>query len=115
VPTEALIDTGSDISLFDAELGRALDLRSLGRFGDGGYDIIGIGGGLHRIPSWRVRVRVLGAQDDLALGSLRIGFVPGLAKTVGNLLGRDFLELVDLGLHHYPLPSRCLYLGLARP
>jgi hypothetical protein len=108
VNTEALIDTGADISLFDAELGHAL---SIGSFQEMTYNIIGIGGSLHRIPCWWVPLSVLGPQGDLDLEPLKVGFVPGLAKTVGNLLGRDFLGLVDLGLHHHPLPSRRLYLG----
>jgi hypothetical protein len=110
--TEALVDTGADMSLFDAELGLALSLRARGSLA-GHYNIIGIGGGLHRIPCWWVHLSILGGPETFSLKALKVGFVPGLAKTVGNLLGRDFLELVDLGLHHHPLPSRRLYLGSA--
>ncbi len=110
ITTEALLDTGADISLFDAELALPLRVRFSERWA---YDVIAIGGTVQRIPRSEVHVSVLGVRDDQALvAQIWVGFVAGLAKTVGNLLGRNFLEHVDLGLHHHVFPARRrVYLG----
>ena len=111
VVTEALLDTGASVSLFDAELAAALGLGWLSPQGRYGFDVIGVGGNVRRIPCLYVGLSVIGAPDDLTFTSLFIGFVPHLATSVGNLLGRNLFEMVDFGLHHHVLPSRRLYLG----
>ncbi len=102
----AMLDTGADISLFDAELAAALGLAS-DTTPDYRLTVLGIGGAVRQIDCWRVEVSVL--PEDLRLQtSLVIGLVPRLGKSTGNLLGRDFLESLDFGLRHH---ERRLYLG----
>ena len=99
----AMVDTGAAISLFDAELGRALALTDHERR----LSVRGISGAVRQLAASRLDVVVLPEQLQLH-ASLIVGFVPGLGKTTGNLLRRDFLELVDFGLGHQ---DRLLYLG----
>ena len=104
-----MIDTGAAVSLFDAELGAALNLDADIR-SDRHLDITGIGRKVRRLPCWNLEVSVL--PDELNLRArLLIGLVPQLAKSVGNLLGRDFLETVHFGLNH---GERMLYVGTRR-
>lgn len=98
-----MVDTGVAVSLFDAELGRALALTDHERR----LSVRGISGAVRQLAASRLDVVVLPEQLQLQ-ASLIVGFVPGLGKTTGNLLGRDFLELVDFGLGHQ---DRLLYLG----
>lgn len=102
----AMIDTGAEISLFDLELASALpSLSSIQP--DQHISVLGVGGIARRIPFWNVEVLV--ASLPLRVG-LAIGLVPDLAKSTGNLLGRDFLESVHVGLDQR---NRLLYLGRA--
>ena len=110
VNTEALLDTGASVSLVDAELEPllAIELDSSVE-----ADILGIGGSVRRIRFSLLEVSVLGAPDDQTWkAEIWVGFVPGLAKSVGSLLGRNFFEHFDFGLHHHAFPAhRRLYLG----
>ncbi|MBI4570361.1 MAG: hypothetical protein HY723_00285 [Chloroflexi bacterium] len=102
----AMIDTGAEISLFDLELASALpSLSSIQP--DQHINVLGVGGIARRTPFWNVEVLV--ASLPLRVG-LPIGLVPELAKSTGNLLGRDFLESVHVGLDQR---NRLLYLGRA--
>jgi hypothetical protein len=99
----ALIDTGADVSLFDTELASGLALSAARP--DRRITVSGIGGTTRHIPFWRVTI----SPAVLPIGvDLLVGFAPGLAKSTGNLLGRDFLESLHFGLDHR---SRLLYLG----
>lgn len=102
----ALIDTGASISLFDEGLCSVLDLDSVP---DERMTIVGLDGRARRVPRWKLDV--IAFPEDLELAaSLLVGFLPGLARSTGNLLGRDFLEAVHFGLNH---SRRTLYLGAA--
>ncbi len=102
---EALIDTGSDITIFDAavanDLGIDLRDRPLVRFQ-------GIGDRIREAPTADLELLPL-FESDLSV-VLPVAFVPGLLASVGNLIGRDVLEYLDFGLSH---SERLLYLGRA--
>ena len=107
--TEALLDTGADVSLFDAAVAELLNVpfEALDTF-----RVLGVGGATSRVPYSWLEAAVVGLPDDQAATRLAVGFVPGLAKSVGNLLGRDFLQSFDFGLHHtVAVARRRLYLG----
>ena len=99
----ALIDTGADVSLFDTELASGLALSAARP--DRRITVSGIGGPRRHIPFWRLAISP--AVLPIRVGLL-VGFVPGLAKSTGNLLGRDFLESLHFGLDHR---NRLLYVG----
>jgi hypothetical protein len=101
----ALLDTGADITLFDADVAKALDLDP--SMAAARFRIAGIGPTDVTALCWRVRLSVLGAAPSLS-AELTVGFVPRLGDRTGNLLGRDFMEHVDIGLSH---ADRTLYLG----
>ncbi len=99
----ALIDTGADVSLFDSDLAFALPpTKPTHRLA-----IQGVGGGSVRVDFWTMDLLTPLSHGPLVLS---IGLVPGLAKSAGNILGRDFLESVQFGLDH---SARTLYLGRA--
>lgn len=110
VSTEALLDTGADVSLFDAELAQALGVVLDATQRDA---VLGIGGGVQEFAYSWLNVTIPSVRDDQSLTvNIAIGFVPGLGRTVGNLLGRNFFQHFDFGLHHHRLPTqRRLYLG----
>jgi hypothetical protein len=99
----ALVDTGADVSLFDADLALALALPVAEP--DQRVTVAGIGGTRRRIPFWRITMSLALIPIHI---ELLVGFAPGLAKSTGNLLGRDFLQSVHFGLDHR---ARLLYLG----
>ena len=104
----AVIDTGADITLFDVELMSSLPLLARSR-PQRRRRIVGIGRASALINFWTIEVEVI--VPALASGShILVGFARGLAKTTGNLLGRDFLQSAHLGLAH---ADRRLYLGRA--
>ena len=102
----AMIDTGSGVSLFDTELLDDFALLASSR-ADRSVNVIGVGGVVRRVPFWRMEVSVVPLLRPVPLF---VGFLPGLGKSTGNLLGRDFLEHVHFGLAH---ADRRLYLGVA--
>lgn len=109
VETETLLDTGADVSLFDAALAEFLNVHF---YASNAFRVVGISGIADRVRYAWLEVAIRGLPDDLAVSQLAIGFVPGLSKTVGNLLGRNFLQHFDFGLHHHVFPARRrLYLG----
>lgn len=109
IETEAILDTGADLSVFDATFADVLGVATSNT-----RKVVGIGGTVNWVSYARVDLVVLGPRDELAVPGLAIGFLPGLGKTFGNLLGRDFFERLDFGLHHDVLPSkRRFYLGRA--
>ena len=101
--TEALIDTGADVSIFDTrvaeDLGIALDGRRT-------ISLRGINGDEVQSPMTEVELQLLG-EPDLSVRSL-VAFLPDILDTVGNLIGRDVLEYLDFGLEH---SLRIGYLG----
>lgn len=103
-----VLDTGADVTLFDVELMSSLPLLIRSQ-PQRRTRVVGIGRIFGLISLWAVDVEVI--VPSLA-GSSRIlvGFAKGLAKTTGNLLGRDFLQAVHFGLNH---GERLLYLGAA--
>ena len=99
----ALIDTGADVTLLDEILALQLGLEvaTLPR-----ARTFGVGGG-----SWDVRL----AEVTLSLlfepeleAVIQVAFVPELALSLGNLLGRDVLTYFDFALEH---SDQVLYLG----
>jgi len=110
-----MLDTGSGVSLFDTEAALQLgvsgsDLMRMGVL----VPITGIGGGARNVPFIPVQLTILGSPPDARLSvELSVGFVNGIAKTVGNLLGRDFLHHFDTAFPHSASPPRRLYLGRA--
>ena len=107
VDTWATVDTGAAISVLDAELTQALELPSTP---DRRASVVGISGRFQHLSFWRISVTVLPEEFDLR-ANLFVGFHAGLAKSTGNLLGRDFLESCHFGLVQR---ERRLYLGAAR-
>jgi hypothetical protein len=107
IETEAILDTGADVSVFDATIAEILGIATANT-----RRVIDIGGTLHRVAYARVNLVVLGPRGELPVPELAVGFLPGLGKAFGNLLGRDFFERLDFGLHHDALPTRRrFYLG----
>lgn len=107
--TEALLDTGADVSLLDADLARPL-LLAPERFGTLG----GVSGSTGPVAWSSVDIRVQGLRDDEGAVELTMGIVPGLSKTAGSLLGRDFFLYFDFALHHDTSRTRRrFYLGRA--
>jgi hypothetical protein len=100
----ALIDTGADLSIFDATVARRLRL-DLGHAPQ--VTLAGVGG---RIPGHILEVDlVLLGEPELTI-SLPVAFVPGFAERLNNLIGRDVLEHFDFALMH---SQRLGYLGRA--
>jgi hypothetical protein len=101
--TQALLDTGAEVSLFDEWLAvrLGLDLEDAEPI-----NVSGVGGEIRRARLGQVEVRLL-EEDDLAL-TTRIAFAPNVEATFGNLIGLDVLEHFDFALSH---GQRTGYLG----
>jgi hypothetical protein len=100
-----MLDTGADLSLFDAEIAERLGLHP--RAAERRVGTLGVGGQAADALCWTLQLSVVGAQPPMVV-RLRVGFLPRLRDRTGNLLGRDFMEHVDVGLSH---AERTLYLG----
>lgn len=102
---EALIDTGSDLTILDAEVGRVLGLDFTAlptvRFR-------GIVGDPADVPVTEVELLPL-FEPDLSV-TLRVAFAPRIPPGVDNLIGRDILAYLDFGLSH---SEHLLFLGPA--
>jgi hypothetical protein len=100
---EALIDTGSDITLFDTAIAAILKLdltnRPLTQFR-------GVTGDLVDAPM--VSLELLPLFDPSLSVMVNVVFLPGISLSVGNLIGRDVLEYLDFALTH---STRIGYLG----
>jgi predicted aspartyl protease len=100
----ALIDTGADLSIFDATVARRLRLDL-----DTSRQVVlaGVGG---RVAAHVLEVDlVLLGEPELTV-SLPVAFVPDFAARLNNLIGRDVLEHFDFALAH---SRRLGYLGRA--
>jgi hypothetical protein len=106
VMSEALVDSGAEKSLFDAELAGSLGLdlsqAPMGR-------LKGLGGSVDAVPTGELKL-VLLFQRQLSV-TVNVGFVPKLAEDFGNILGLDALAFVDFGLSH---ARKQVYFGLPR-
>jgi hypothetical protein len=102
VAAEAWIDTGAEISLFDAALADELGMdlsNSPERL------LVGVGGQISaRLAP--IDLRLLG-EEDLSV-VVEIGFVVGQTERLSNLLGLDVLSSFDFGLSH---GNRTGYIG----
>jgi aspartyl protease len=95
VTTEALIDTGADVSLFDARFASKLeiDLDPLPHIA-----LSGVGGLLREASVAEVTLRLL---DAPALEvRLEVAFASDVESIHGNLIGLDVLEHFGFGLSH---------------
>jgi hypothetical protein len=100
---EAMIDTGSDVTIFDADVARMLRLDLTGRLT---VRFRGIGGQPIDAPFAELELMPL-FEPELSV-TLRVAFVPRILPTVNNLIGRDVLEYLDFALTH---SKRTGYLG----
>jgi hypothetical protein len=105
--TVAMLDTGAEKTFVDTAIAQALgiDLRSCAHLA-----VVGLSGPVKPTPAMELDVLLLHRADTPTV-TLQVGFVDKLAMTIGNLLGRDFLALFDLGLSH---SVRAAYIGRAR-
>jgi predicted aspartyl protease len=101
--TEALIDTGADLSLFDEGLAQdlGLDLQSLPA-----VNLSGVGGLLREARLAEVRLTLLDLAELQV--TLEVAFAPEVELAHGNLIGLDVLEHFDFALAH---ADRLGYLG----
>ena len=102
---EALIDTGSELSLFDEwiALSLGLDLERLPP-----VTLSGVGGLLREARLAQVTLMLLDRNELRA--TLDVAFAADVELTLGNLIGLDVLEHFDFGLSHR---ERLGYLGRA--
>jgi len=105
--TAALVDSGADYSIFDAEFADALGLgltegRPISLIGLDGKDHIGY---LHRVA-----IRILGdAAETLPVVKAEVIFRQNHPSEVGNILGRhDFFRALKVGFHE---PKQKVYLA----
>jgi hypothetical protein len=105
VVTTALLDTGSELSLFDAEIatriGLPLDAVSSLR-------ISGIGGETLEAKLAEVALQFLN-RPELSI-TAEVAFAVDIELKAGNLIGLDVLSYFDFGLSH---ANRIGYLGRA--
>jgi hypothetical protein len=109
VDTEAMLDTGASVSIFDASLAALLDI-SLARARR--IPVLGLDGTIRAAALVPLDLAVLPVSAGISLERMPIAFLDGIERTVGNLLGRDgFFSAVDLGLSH---ARRTIHLGLSK-
>ena len=103
---EAVIDTGSEVTILDrliaVQLG--LDLGNRSRF-----NLRGFGGRIPLLGPTAVEIDILGLPELTA--RVMAFFSENFVENFGNLLGLDVLESIDIGLSHR---DRLLYFGLPR-
>ncbi len=110
VDTEAMLDTGAAVSIFDTGLALILGipLTHARR-----VPILGLDGGIRPAPLVTVGLAVLPESSAVRLGQATVAFLDDVERTVGNLLGREgFFSAVDFGLSH---ARRTIHLGLSGP
>ena len=109
VDTEAMLDTGASICIFDAGLASVLNIP-LTRARR--VPILGLDGAIRAAPLVAIDLVVLPESAGIRLGQIPVAFLDDIERTVGNLLGREgFFSAVDLGLSH---THRTIHLGLSR-
>jgi len=92
--TDALIDTGAEVSMFDIAVAQRLGI-DLTRAPSAG--IVGVGG---RVEARLAEVE-LRLMDNAELRLwLEVAFVAGQTQDLGNLIGLDVLSHFDFGLSH---------------
>jgi len=108
IDTEAMLDTGASVCVFDASLAHVLGVPlTRGRQ----VPIVGLDGTIRPAPLVLLDLTVLPVSAGISLGQIPIAFLDGIQRTVGNLLGRQrFFSAVDLGLSH---ARRTIHLGLS--
>jgi len=106
VDTEAMLDTGAAVCIFDTSLAYVLGIPLHPATS---VPVLGIDGRIRRAPLVRLDVTVLPESAGIHLSQIAVAFLDGIAQTVGNLLGREgFFSAVDLGLSH---AGRTIHLG----
>ena len=102
-PTEALIDTGTELSLFDQSVAHLIGLNLENA---PTITVYGVGGLARDVRLSEVTLRLLGLPDLEV--RLQVGFAPDIDLGTGNLIGLDVLEHFDFALAH---ADRLGYLG----
>jgi predicted aspartyl protease len=97
-----IVDTGAEGTVLDQSVALALGLDLHGE----SANLSGLAGSA-LAPLHDVEIVVL-AEPRLSV-RVKAAFIEGIGSSLGNLLGLDFFEHVDLGLSH---SKRTLYLGL---
>jgi hypothetical protein len=101
--TEAIVDTGSQASLFDESIARRLGLElPAANFTRNK----GVGAGELLSRPAITRVSLLGLEELSEV--MNLGFARDVENTTGNLIGQDILVFFDLAISHR---NRILYLG----
>jgi hypothetical protein len=109
VDTDAMLDTGAGLCIFDASLASILNIP-LTRARR--VPILGLDGAVRAARLALLDLTVLPESAGIRLNQTPVAFLDGVQRTVGNLLGREgFFSAVDLGLSH---ARRAIYLGPSR-
>ena len=109
VDTEAMVDTGASVCIFDASLATILGIPlTRGRR----VPILGLDGTIRAARMMPLDLTVLPESASIRLRQTEVASLEGVERTVGNLLGlKGFFSAVDFGLSH---SHRTIHLGLSR-
>ena len=99
----ALLDTGADVTILDLSIASHL---GIGFVSAQSITLAGIGGGFVQGHIARVSLFLLG-EPALEV-QIPVAFLPDIGTSLDNLIGRDVLQFIDLGLEH---SKRTGYLG----
>ncbi len=104
VVVDATVDTGSNVTVLEGWVADhlKLDLSRASR-----SSVFGLGGVVGNIALAEVEVALFSQQELRA--AVLAAFLPSHSPPIGNLLGTDFLEKLDLGLSH---ANGVLYFGV---
>ena len=92
---EALIDTGTQLTLFDDSLARDLGIDLADALTE---NVSGLGGLVREVRLANVELRLLD-RPELSM-NIEVGFAPNIERSLGNLIGLDALEGFDFALSH---------------
>lgn len=105
VVVDALIDTGSNVTMLEAWVASRLDIEvdTVAH-----TSVVGVGGVVPDVALAEVEITIL-AEDQLSAKVLA-AFLPANVPPIGNLIGTDVLAFFDLGLSH---ANQTLYFGVS--
>ncbi len=102
IEVNLVVDTGAESTVLDSSIAAALSLALGPRSGW----LTGLGGST---PASTGEVEVMLLSEPALLVRVNAAFVTGIGENLGNLLGLDYFEHVNMGLSH---SNRTLYFGL---